>query len=159
VAKYPRLTFLKVVAQHKWFVFVAGWDLGVPIWRLLIHDWSKLTPAEFNAYAQTFYGDRENVDFELCWVRHQNRNPHHPEYWINRSEESGKPLPMPEWAIKEMVADWVGASRAYGGEWPQYANWGWFQKSFDAKPLHPDTRQRVVELVELMADVQACGRE
>jgi len=155
VAKYPRLTFLKVVAQHKWFVFVVGRNLGVSLWRLLIHDWSKLTPAEFNAYAQFFYGDRESVDFERCWVHHQNCNPHHPEYWVNRSEESGKSIPMPEWAVKEMVADWVGASRAYGGVWPQYAAWEWFQKSFDAKPLHSDTRRRVLELVQLLADVQA----
>jgi hypothetical protein len=34
--KYFWLTIM-----HKWFVFLAGFKTGAPLWRLIIHDWSK----------------------------------------------------------------------------------------------------------------------
>lgn len=39
--------FAWVILKHKWFVLLAGLEVGVPLWRLIIHDWSKFTPAEF----------------------------------------------------------------------------------------------------------------
>jgi hypothetical protein len=51
--------YLKYVVRHKWFVFVAGLRVGAPLWRLLIHDWSKFLPSEWRAYARFFYGAPE----------------------------------------------------------------------------------------------------
>jgi len=50
------LKYLSYVVRHKWFVFLAGLRVGgIPLWRLLIHDWSKFTPAEWRPYVQSFY--------------------------------------------------------------------------------------------------------
>lgn len=50
------LRYLRYVLAHKWFVFIAGLRTGAPLWRLVIHDWSKLTPREWGAYVASFYG-------------------------------------------------------------------------------------------------------
>lgn len=47
--------YLSYVIRHKWFVLVAGLKTGAPLWRLLIHDWSKFTPAEWSPYVLNFY--------------------------------------------------------------------------------------------------------
>ena len=52
--KYWR--YLKYVFRHKLFVFQEGIKLGVPLWQLVIHDWSKFLPDEFLPYAEWFYG-------------------------------------------------------------------------------------------------------
>jgi hypothetical protein len=98
--------YLKYVLRHKWFVFVAGLRLGVPIWLLIFHDWDKFTPFQWRAYADYFYGGYvplsenptarfarsqgvylrtlEDVqrDFNDAWNRHQKRNRHHWQYWL-----------------------------------------------------------------------------
>jgi hypothetical protein len=111
--------YLRAVLRHKWFVFLAG--LGrVPLWRLLIHDWSKFTPAEWPQYARSFYGPQPRSqqvkdDFDRAWLHHQKFNLHHWQYWVMH-EDSGKVfcLPMPGVYREEMLADWRGAGRAYG---------------------------------------------
>lgn len=50
------LLYLRYVLRHKWFVLVAGRRTGAPLWRLLIHDWSKFLPSEWAPYVQMFYG-------------------------------------------------------------------------------------------------------
>lgn len=49
------LKYLSYVLRHKWFVLVAGLKTGAPLWRLLIHDWSKFLPCEWGPYTRTFY--------------------------------------------------------------------------------------------------------
>jgi hypothetical protein len=41
--------YLRYLCRHKWFVAVAGLHLGVGLWRLLIHDYSKFFPSEWLA--------------------------------------------------------------------------------------------------------------
>lgn len=53
------------------------------------------------------------------------------------------PLPMPEKYVREMVADWMGASRAYTGSWDMRS---WLDKNLPKMRLHPETR-RLVNLV------------
>lgn len=48
--------YLSYVLRHKWFVLRAGLRVRAPLWRLLIHDWSKFTPAEWGPYVANFYG-------------------------------------------------------------------------------------------------------
>lgn len=48
--------YLSYVLRHKWWVLVAGLRTGAPLWRLLIHDWSKFLPAEWGGYVRAFYG-------------------------------------------------------------------------------------------------------
>src|SRR6476659_9088742 len=78
------LRYLSYVLRHKWHVAVAGWALGVPLWRLIIHDWTKFTPAEWGPYVRGFFPAAQAVDpaaFERAWEHHWSRNPHHHEFW------------------------------------------------------------------------------
>jgi hypothetical protein len=129
--------------------------MQVPLWRSVIHDWSKFTLAELPAYGQWFFGGRGNGDaFAKAWVHHQNLNPHHWEYWVTRSTHrisvagpaTAEALPMPETYIREMVADWMGASKAYTGQWEIKE---WVVKNLPKMNLHEATLQRLGELIEL----------
>jgi hypothetical protein len=152
------LRYANYVARHKWFVFRAGLRTGAPIWRLLIHDWSKLTRAEWGPYVEQFYGD-DNVlqassfsrfmvqqAFDAAWLHHQHRNPHHWQHWCLR-EDGGdlKVLQMPEPFVREMVADWMGAGRAITGRW-EVAEW--YAKNRQTIQLHQATRAQVEALIE-----------
>ncbi len=62
----------------------------------------------------------------------------------------GSLLPMPEWAVREMVADWLGAGRVYEGQWPDPNNWTWLETARSKMRLHPITEKRLeIVLYEL----------
>lgn len=151
----PTLKYIGLTIQHKWFVFRAGLRVRAPLWNLFIHDWSKFTPSEAPHYGRQFYGDRSDPGgFARAWIHHQNLNPHHWEYWIPRTTHDrggfppGEPIEMPEPFVREMIADWLGASRAYDGQWPTSLKaWSWFQGRWDTIQLHPNTRNRVLEIL------------
>lgn len=121
------LKYMSRLLKHKYYVFVVGKKLDVPLWLRVIHDFSKFSPIEFFTYARNFCGDYtkspldRNVvsdEFLLAWLHHENLNKHHWGYWIPRSGKSAnKPLPIPEIYIREMIADFAGASKAYTGNW------------------------------------------
>lgn len=164
------LRYISYLLRHKWFVFVAGLRTGAPLWRLLIHDWSKFLPCEWLPYARYFYGsyppwDRAKIEcpgypyrltkegmaesFDRAWLHHQHFNPHHWQYWILR-EDSGavKRLPMPEKFAREMLADWMGAGRAITGKW---GTTHWYLRNHGHIALHSDTRDFIEKL---LADVE-----
>lgn len=155
----PTLKYIWLTIKHKAFVFRAGIKTGAPIWRLLIHDWTKFTPSEAPHYGRQFFGDGgDPLGFAQAWNHHQKHNPHHWEYWfpITGHDRGGypgmEPLPMPDWAVKEMVADWYGASRAYEGSWPYdrpLHEWRWFTENFPKirKQMHPATQDRVLGIL------------
>ncbi len=151
----PTAKYVWLTLKHKYFVFRAGLKTGAPIWRLLIHDYSKLLPSEAPHYGRQFFGDKSDpLGFTYAWNHHQKNNPHHWEYWIpatghNRGGfQDNAPLPIPEHFIREMIADWLGASRAYEGTFPtSRAEWNWFNKNFDGLKLHPDSKQRALEIL------------
>ena len=162
----PTLKYLWTTTRHKWFVFVGGVRTKASIWRLLCHDLSKYGPSEAPHYGRQFYGDKSDPGgFARAWLHHQNHNPHHWEYWIQRTghdklDKSSETmsLPMPEWAVREMLADWLGASRAYNGEWPErLSSWKWFSDNYEKKivpRLHPDTKSLVDDIL-----AEVFGRE
>lgn len=147
----PTLKYLWLTAKHKIFVLRGGFRTGAPVWRLIIHDWSKFTSAEAPHYGRQFFGDKSDpLGFSLAWNHHQKTNKHHWEYWIPESGHNRggyadhQPLPMPESYAREMVADWLGASRAYDGVWPQSRErWPWLQANLSKIRLHPATRDLV----------------
>lgn len=157
----PAFQYAWLTIRHKWFVFLAGWLTGCPLWRLITHDLSKFSPAELPHYGRQFFGSADDPDgFIRCWIHHQNRNDHHWEYWIPRSGHNRctPPYPddiaiaMPDAAVREMLADWIGASRAYGGQWPSL-EWPWFETSYPSirKRLHPDTDKLIIEILSGLA--------
>jgi len=157
----PTLKYLWLTCKHKWFVFQAGRKTGAPLWRLIIHDWSKFTHGEAPHYGRQFFGDQSDpLGFSYAWLHHQRNNPHHWEYWIPLTGHNKggygdlEPLPMPTWAVREMVADWMGASRAYEGKWP-LSDWPWLHENWPkiSPRMHPDTRYDVCLLVHQLMDV------
>jgi hypothetical protein len=52
------LRYLAYVLRHKRYVLYAGWILRVPLWQLLVHDWTKFTPMEWGPYVRRFYGPK-----------------------------------------------------------------------------------------------------
>ncbi len=118
------LQYLISTVRHKAYVFYAGVFIvgDIPIWRLLVHDWTKFNPVEFVNYAR-FYkmeNGRNNRDaFLKAWVHHQKHNKHHPEYWVSFGvfEWSNRSLLMPKTFVREWVVDLLGASREYTKSW------------------------------------------
>lgn len=53
---------------------------------------------------------------------------------------------MPMAAVREMVADWLGAGRAYDGKWPTPEKWPWFETHW--KGIKPHLHKTTVERVE-----------
>lgn len=141
------LQYLWYVLRHKWFVFRAGLSTGAPLWRLIIHDYSKFSPAEWRAYVNQFYAkDRKQPGaFERAWLHHWHTNPHHWQHWLNvRYGGEVKALRMPEPLVREMVADWMGAGRAITGSWDIT---DWYAKNKDQMILHPSVRAQVESLI------------
>ena len=152
----PMFKYFKLTIKHKYFVFLAGLKLQVPIWRLILHDWTKLLPKELASYGRQFFGTSDKPEeFMHTWLRHQNRFDHHWEYYIPRTGHNrctppyrdNEPLEMPYNAVKEMVADWLAASRAYEGKWPMSEDWEWFRTNFHKVRLHPNTHRHVLNLL------------
>lgn len=151
--------YLWYIIRHKWYVLCECWVMGL-YWRGLVHDLSKTLPSEWFPYTRYFYGDYPKLEdispaikwmytgyysfqiedqFNLAWLKHIHRNPHHWQYWILR-EDSGNtfPIPMPEIYMKEMLADWRGAGKAITGKdnTPE-----WYEKNKGNMQLHLETRE------------------
>lgn len=145
----PHLRYASYVVRHKWFVLRAGLRTGAPLWRLLIHDWSKMTLAEWGPYVHSFYGPeltaKVRADYDVAWLHHQHRNPHHWQHWILREGDgSTKALPIPLKFVREMVADWMGAGRAITGRWEVRE---WYEANREKIILAPEARLRVEHLI------------
>jgi len=155
--------YLKYVLRHKIFVFIHCRHLGVPLWRAVIHDWSKFTPAEWSPYVHSFYnpdGTKRRVrdttgaydpnsislNFSYAWNHHEKNNPHHWGYWVVTSGDYGKTeaLPMPETYVREMIADWAGAGQAITGKVDPA---GWYAKNGEKFLMHSVTRTLVESLL------------
>lgn len=165
----PTIKYFWLTLKHKWFVFIAGLTIvkGVSLWRLLTHDISKLGWSELPHYGRQFFGEADDPEgFINCWVHHQNRNDHHWEYWIPRTGHNrcdppypdGAPISMPWPAVAEMMADWLGAGRAYEGTWPDVENWTWYDKAHPRMNLHQDTLLKVDCLLIHLQNMQAVRR-
>lgn len=146
------LRYLSYVCRHKWFVFRAGLKTGAPLWRLIIHDWSKFTPAEWNPYVQSFYSGRPREEtkeiFQRGWLHHLHKNPHHWLHWVLMHEDGTRSaFEMPRSIVREMVADWMGAGRAITGHWDIE---DWYNKSKDHMLLHPMTKLYVEHILTVL---------
>ncbi len=145
------LRLLKSLLIHKWYVFLAGRRIGVPLWRLIIHDWSKFSPTEFFRYARYKYRDGSRQEWAIAWLHHLHHELHHPEHWIilwhgNPDFYSGlggqdivkyvSILPMPETYVREMIADMHSTSKQMTGSWDISE---WLNKNGHEIHFHDDT--------------------
>lgn len=120
----------------------------------MIHDWSKLTPAEWGPYVQSFYGGQGRTPavraaFDVAWLHHQHRNAHHWQHWLLREDDgSTVALEMPYKLVREMVADWMGAGRAITGKWEVAS---WYAANAPKIVLHDMTRLEVEAILRRVA--------
>ena len=156
-----QLKYLSYVIRHKWFVFVECCKMGIP-WRGLMHDMSKFRPSEFIPYYKFHTRDKDvrdktgyykasdtgDKDFDFAWFLHQKRNQHHWQWWVLPTDHGEITVfPMSDVCRKEMVCDWIGASRAQGhGRSIRH----WYYKNKDKMILHPETWKWVDKFVEKM---------
>lgn len=149
--------YAKLTLKHKWYFAIAGWRLKCSFWSIITHDLSKFRLIQLPYYGRQFFGDKGRTDqFDVAWLHHQNSSPHHWEYWITRSGHSlsnssggqvhsaSYPLDMPEKYIREMVADWMSASKAYTGSWDIQA---WLFKNRPRMRLSSVTAYRLSRIV------------
>jgi hypothetical protein len=136
--------YLKYVLRHKWFVFVEGIKIGVPIHLLILHDMSKFRSSEWFAYARTFHepngSPQYNPDYKFnhAWLTHIHRNKHHWQYWVLNEDDGDEIyLLMPFRYGKEMLADWRGAGRALGNPDTK----AWYLDNKEHIKLNPLTRE------------------
>lgn len=145
------LRYFRLLLRHKWFVLQAGVRIGgIPLWRLLVHDWTKFLPVEFVGYARWFFGIRSLDRWAKAWHHHQRHNAHHPEYYTlawrgdpdfyhglgQRVADCVVVLPMPYVHVREMLVDFMASSKAYTGSWDITA---WLAENFPKMRLHTET--------------------
>ena len=136
--------YLQYLNRHIEFVQLAGAKLLVPDAQLDAHDHSKFGKDQFYGYAMQFFGGGAPHEFAMAWLSHQNTEKHHWEYWILRSDhvaaKSGAEngiLPMPHVYAREMVADWMSASKTYTGSWDMTK---WLLDNIPKIKIHSSTR-------------------
>lgn len=143
--------YLETLNLHISCVREAGAKIGVSRQQLLEHDASKFWPDEFEPYANYFFmpdgsprkhesiSDRNQSDFDYAWLHHIHFNKHHWQHWILKYDDGAlHVLEMPYTYIHEMVADWMGASKAYTGDWDMT---DWLQRNLAKIILHKETRK------------------
>jgi hypothetical protein len=83
------LQYAWYLAKHKYWVFTEGVKRGL-FFRVIIHDWDKLLPDRWNAYADFFYLEQTpeiKRHFMGSWRVHANRNDHHWQHWVAISDK------------------------------------------------------------------------
>ena len=131
----------------------AGIKIGVPSDQLAIHDDSKLSEWEFPFQAKRFGGDYDRKEWSYAWHHHFANNPHHWEYW--RFAWTGDPtwydgivdngcLEIPENYVREHIADWHGASKAYTGSWDISK---WLNEHGPSMQFHGKTKRLIWEIM------------
>ena len=116
------------------------------------HDYSKYSVEEYDAYDKYFYGGdkTETVEknFELAWLHHIHKNPHHWQYWVLINDDPGEGmviLDMPHNYIVEMICDWWAFSWAKGN---LYEIFNWYDERKNYMKLSDKTRNTVEDILQ-----------
>lgn len=115
------------------------------------HDDIKVTPKEYSAYDEYFYGNNKSVkkvenETNYAWLHHIHHNPHHWQHWIlihdNKPEEI---LEMPIEYVIEMIADWWSFSFSMGNPREIFS---WYNEHKEEIKLHQKTRKLVENILD-----------
>jgi hypothetical protein len=146
------IKYFLYIVEHKKNVGIECIKEGLYI-HAITHDMSKFRPSEFIPYAKFFHNkdrsnnyktsDENDLNFQTGWNLHQKRNKHHWNYWVSVTRKDEIiPLPMPKKYVHQMICDWKGMSRKFGGHWVDYYN-----NNKDNFILHPDTISIIGEFI------------
>lgn len=112
------------------------------------HDNSKYGELEWKAYSDYFYTERtqEVIEaFDYAWLHHQNRNPHHWQYWLLHEDMGNiRALDMPDNYILEMIADWWSFS-IKKDDYLEILTW--YKKHSSKMILSDKTREKVEDIL------------
>jgi hypothetical protein len=154
-----RKTFghLITILTHKYWVFHYCRMLGIT-WRGVTHDLSKFHPVEFWESVRYWNGKsspiprcKEDKGYSIAWQHHKGHNTHHYEYWIDNLDRGGTPIKMPWNDLLELIADWLGAGRAYlGREFTLQGEVDWFENKIQNEhpKIHPATENMIRIMLE-----------
>jgi hypothetical protein len=153
----------KTITKHKWYVYRACKDLEIG-WRGIKHDMSKFSFKEFIPSARYFQGTSSPIDAEkkergysIAWQHHKGHNTHHWQYWLDNNGSEIVPVKMPFDDLLELIADWIGAGKAYNKEkWTEDEPLNYWNKNKDRMIFHKDTYKFIDEAVH---DISECGWE
>lgn len=118
---------------------------------IALHDSSKYDDEEFIPYCNYFYPTdkfpKDEEAFDLAWLRHQHRNPHHPQHWV-LVRDSGEvvALDMPIEYICEMACDW----HSFSLRDPESTAYKWWKDNKDKMKLSDNTIEIVNEMIEAL---------
>lgn len=105
----------------------------------------------FLAFAREIHRSEVEAAFDVAWVQHQHRNPHHWQHWVLREDDGAtKLLPMPDRYVREMVADWAGAGRAITGKWDPLP---WYERTKANRLLEMDVEGTAFYVDALVRDL------
>lgn len=157
IYKYIKNFFghLKTVCVHKFWVLYYGCKLGIPV-RAFFHDFSKFHPIEFFESVKYYQGGKSSPinaakadkGYSLAWQHHKGHNPHHYEHWTDKYDTGTVAIKMPWKYVMEMMADYLGAARAYMGKnFSLYGELVWWKNKLATNPcIHEETRNLMTEL-------------
>ncbi len=93
--------------------------------------------------------DTGDPAFDYAWFLHQKRNPHHWQWWVlpDAGDET-QVLAMRQRYYKEMLCDWIGASKAQGHGGIVSA---WYLANAEQMAFHPDTWEALEAAMRLKA--------
>jgi hypothetical protein len=117
--------------------------------QMNIHDISKYSKEEYDAYDNYFYGkktEKVKVDFNYAWLHHLHNNPHHWQHWVLVNDEDGThALEMPKECVIEMICDWWAFSHKSGN---LYEIFDWYKSHKKNMILHEKTKKLVEEILD-----------
>jgi len=147
-------SYFKYVVEHKKNVFIECFKRGLYI-HAFTHDLSKFRPSEFIPYAKFFYSNNRtkkyenNVNktkdkkfFKDGFSLHQKRNKHHNTFWTVIVDGKIETIEMPERYLKQMVCDFAGMSRKFGGSPREH-----YIKNRGNITLHPISREKFEKML------------
>lgn len=151
----------RTITKHRHAVIRHCFKAGI-LWRGLLHDLSKYSPAEFIAGAKFYKGtrspneaEREAFGYSKAWLHHKGRNRHHFEYWAdyNPATKQVMPVEMPLVFVKEMFCDRVAASKIYQGKnYSQKHPLEYFLRGKPTRNIHPKTSALIEEWLTMLAE-------
>lgn len=125
-----------------------------------LHDESKYSKEEYDAYDAYFYGTFERSpkvqsDFDRAWLHHIHLNPHHWQHWVLLEDDPnlgsfGKVLDMPEEYIYEMIADWWTFSWRNNNLMEIFK---WYSEHRDRIMMSDRTRLRTEQILKRIYDI------
>jgi hypothetical protein len=146
LTKFLHAHYFFGVLNHKLKVYHECRKLGLPVMISLKHDSSKFKLDEYFAYAHYWRSpllasDKVAASFQKAKTKHDQRNSHHWEYWL---DDSKNPQPMDEISLLEMIADWRAAASRHAGLDDTLS---YYKRKHNHIILHPDTRAKLEKII------------